>query len=259
MILSWLRSRRRRKILGTPFPAAWTTYLEKNVAHYPYLAPAEQARLRDNLRVFIAEKNWEGCAGLSLTDEMKVTIAAQACLMTLAIEGDPFDGLLSILVYPGGYAVPEERWHEGWSIAGETARSGEAWYRGPVILSWADVRRDARHPGEGQNLVWHEFAHQLDMLDRSTNGTPPLPDPKQRRVWHEVMTTEYEQLIDDAENGRATLLDTYGAESEAEFFAVATECFFDCPVDLRDQHPRLYELLREYYRQDPAARLESPR
>jgi Mlc titration factor MtfA (ptsG expression regulator) len=254
MILSWLRQRRRRKILATPFPAEWLPYLD-NVVHYRYLAPDEQARLRDNLRVFIAEKNWEGCGGLALSDEMKVTIAAQACLMTLGLEGDPLAGILSILVYPSGYAVPEERWYEGWSITGETARSGEAWYRGPVILSWAEVRRDARHPGEGRNLVWHEFAHQLDMLDRSTNGTPPLADRNQRRVWHEVMTSEYEQLIDDAEAGRATLLDTYGAQSEAEFFAVASECFFDCPAELRQRHPRLYELLREYYRQDPAARM----
>ena len=107
--------------------------------------------------------------------------------------------------------------------------------------------------------MWHEFAHQIDMLDRSTNGTPPLADPGQRRRWHDVMTAEYEQLIADAEAGRATLLDTYGADSEAEFFAVATECFFDCPVELRDEHPRLYELLRDYYRQDPAARLPAAR
>jgi Mlc titration factor MtfA (ptsG expression regulator) len=259
MFLSWLRKRRRRKILATPFPVEWLPILERNLAHYRHLAPDEQRRLRDNVQVFVAEKNWEGCGGLVLTDEMKVTIAAHACLMTLGIEGEPFAGLLSILVYPRGYVVPEQRWYEGWSIGGETSRFGEAWYRGPVILSWAEVRRDARHPGEGRNLVWHEFAHQLDMLDRSTNGTPPLPDPLQRRRWHEVMTAEYEQLIEDAEEGRATLLDTYGAESEAEFFAVATECFFDCPAELREGHPRLYDLLREYYRQDPASRMRSAR
>jgi Mlc titration factor MtfA (ptsG expression regulator) len=153
--------------------------------------------------------------------------------------------------------VPEERWHENWSIAGQSARLGEAHYRGPVILSWDDVREDSRHPGEGRNLVWHEFAHQIDMLDRSTNGTPPLEDRSMRRQWHDVMTAEYQQLIEDAEEGRATLLDSYGAESEAEFFAVATECFFDCPLELRQQHPSLYELLRGYYRQDPAARMDA--
>ncbi len=255
MILAWLRQRRRRKILAAPFPDSWLAHIDKNVPHYQFLAPTEQAQLRDDLRVFVAEKNWEGCAGLQITEEMKVTIAAQACLMTLGLEGDPLRGVLSILVYPSGYRVPEERSYEGWSLAGETPRLGESWYRGPVILSWSEVRRDSRHPGEGRNLVWHEFAHQIDMLDRSTNGTPPLADPAQRRRWHEVMTAEYQQLIQDAEQGRATLLDTYGASSEAEFFAVATECFFDCPVELRAEHPPLYDLLREYYRQDPAARM----
>jgi hypothetical protein len=256
MILSWLRGLRRKKILATPFPADWLAYLEQNVPHYPFLAPAEQSKLRDDLRVFVAQKNWEGCAGLEITDEIRVTIAAQACLMALGLDDDPFARVLSILVYPTGYAVPEERWYEGWSIAGETARLGEAWYRGPVILSWADVRRDSRHLGQGRNLVWHEFAHQIDMLDRSNNGTPPLADRNQRRRWHDVMTAEYERLVNDAQSGRATLLDTYGTTNEAEFFAVTTECFFDRPVELRDRHPSLYELLCQYYRQDTARRIE---
>lgn len=255
MIFSWLRERRRRKVLAQPFPAEWLGYLEKNVAHYPHLSPDEQARLRDALRIFIAEKNWEGCNGLAVTEEMKVTIAAQACLMTLGLEGEPFRNLLSVLIYPAGYAVPEERWHQGWSIMGESARLGESWYRGPVILSWEEIQDDARHPGYGNNLIWHEFAHQIDMLDRSTNGTPPLRTEQERRQWHDVMTAEFEQLRRDAASGRATLLDSYGAENEAEFFAVATECFFDCPVELREEHPRLYELLAGYYCQDPASRV----
>jgi hypothetical protein len=257
MLLAWLRSRRRRKLLATPFPSPWLRYLERNVEHYPHLSPQEQQRLRDNVRVFVAEKNWEGCAGLTVNDEMKVTIAGQACLMALGLEGEPFANVQSILVYPASYAVPQERWYEGWSIAGEMGRSGEAWYRGPVILSWADVRRDSRHPGYGRNLVWHEFAHQIDMLDRSTNGTPPLANRQTRQRWHDVMTTEFEKLRHDAAEGRETLLDSYGAESEAEFFAVTTECFFDCPAELREDHPAMYELLREYYRQDPAARFDA--
>jgi Mlc titration factor MtfA (ptsG expression regulator) len=258
MFLSWLRSRRRKKILAAPFPAAWEKFLKKNVPHFRFLSAAEQTRLRDELRVFIAEKNWEGCAGLEVTDEMRVTIAAQASLMTLGLSGEPFRNVLSVLIYPSGYAALEERWYEGWSISGESGRLGESWYRGPVILSWDEVRRDSRRPGEGRNLVWHEFAHQIDMLDRSTNGTPPLADRQERQRWHDVMTAEYEQLVTDAEEGRATLLDTYGASNEAEFFAVATECFFDCPVDLRAEHPGLYDLLRGYYGQDPAER-ETPR
>lgn len=256
MIFNWLRQRRRRRILATPFPSDWLRYLRRNLPQYNLLTPAEQESLRDATRVFVAEKNWEGCRGLKVTDEMKVTIAGHACLMVLGLDGEPFRNVLSILIYPSGYAVPEERWQQGWSIVGESDRLGEAWYRGPVILSWNDVRYDSRHPGAGRNLVWHEFAHQIDMLDRSTNGTPPLESLREREQWHQVMTTEYQQLVEDAEEGRATLLDTYGASSEAEFFAVASECFFDCPIDLRDEHPGLYALLRGYYRQDTAERLE---
>jgi MtfA peptidase len=256
MIFSYFRQRRRAKLLATPFPDEWQAFLERNLSHYRYLSPEEQARLRDELRVFVAEKNWEGCNGLVLTDEMKVTIAAHACLMTLGLEGEPFRNVLSVLIYPAGYAVPEERWQGGWSIKGQSARLGEAWYRGPVILSWEEIAEEARHPGYGNNLVWHEFAHQIDMLDRSTNGTPPLASREERTRWHEVMTAEFEQLRRDARQGRATLLDTYGAESEAEFFAVSTECFFDCPVELRAEHPRLYEILVGYYKQDPAQRIE---
>lgn len=256
MIFSWLRQRRRRKILAAPFPAAWLAILRKNLPQYQFLTDDEQSRLRDELRVFVAEKNWEGCNGLAVTDEMKVTVAAHACLMALGLDDDPFRNVLSILIYPSGYVVPEERWQPGWSIVGDSDRLGESWYRGPVILAWDEVRYDSRHPGAGRNLVWHEFAHQIDMLDRSTNGTPPLETLRERERWHQVMTDEYEQLVEDAEEGRATLLDTYGAKNEAEFFAVASECFFDCPIDLRDEHPGLYDLLRGYYRQDTAARLE---
>lgn len=259
MIFSWLRARRRRKLLARPFPPEWQAILESNLAHYRYLSPAEQSKLRDQTRIFVAEKNWEGCNGLAVTDEMKVTIAAHASLLTLGLDSEPFAGLLSVLIYPAGYRVPEERWQSGWSIHGESSRLGESWYRGPVILSWEEIQDDAQHPGYGNNLVWHEFAHQIDMLDRSTNGTPPLETPELRRQWHEVMTAEFEQLQRDARAGRQTLLDTYGAESEAEFFAVTTECFFDAPVELREAHPRLYELLARYYRQDPAKRIENAR
>lgn len=255
MIFSWLRERRRRKLLAQPFPPEWQTLLERNLAHYRYLSPNEQASLRDRTRVFIAEKNWEGCNGLVVTDEMKVTIAAHASLMAMALPGEPFRDLLSVLIYPAGYRVPEQRWHSGWAIHGESSRLGESWYRGPVILSWQEIQEDARRPGYGNNLVWHEFAHQIDMLDRSTNGTPPLETVEARQRWHDVMTAEFEQLRQDAHQGRETLLDTYGAENEAEFFAVTTECFFDAPVELRETHPRLYEILASYYRQDPAARI----
>jgi Mlc titration factor MtfA (ptsG expression regulator) len=255
MIFSWLRQRRRGRILAKPFPSDWLQYLRKNVVHYQYLAEAEQARLRDDLRVFIAEKSWEGCGGLQMTDEIKVTIAAQACLLVLGMEHNYYDRVQSILVYPHGYRAPTHEGGPGGAILETTAdRLGEAHYRGPVILSWAEVLADGRRPGGGTNLVIHEFAHQLDMLDGVIDGTPPLRDREQARRWHNVMTAEYQRLIEASEQGRATLLDQYGTVDEGEFFAVATECFFDKPTRMSRRHPQLYDLLREYYRQDPAAR-----
>jgi Mlc titration factor MtfA (ptsG expression regulator) len=255
MLFYWLRQRRRRRLLSQPFPEAWMAFLQDNVTLYNRLSTAEQARLRDDLRIFLAEREWEGCGGLEMTDEIKVTVAALACLLLLGIEHDYFSRVQTILVYPGGYRVEQqEPIGENMTLEGEVDRAGEAHYRGPVVLSWDEVLHDARHPGAGRNLVIHEFAHQLDMLDGAIDGTPPLRDRRQVRRWHKVMSAEYRRLIDEAEEGRPTLLDEYGTENEAEFFAVATECFFNRPVALADEHPRLYTLLRDYFRQDPAAR-----
>jgi Mlc titration factor MtfA (ptsG expression regulator) len=255
MLFSWLRKWRRRKLLAQPFPAEWLRYLQSNVALYALLSEPEQARLRDDLRVFIAEKDWEGCGGLEMTDEIKVTIAALAGLLTLGMEHDYYSRVRSILVYPGGYRVPDhEVLGDNTVLEGESDRLGEAHYRGPVILSWDEVLHDARHPGAGRNLVFHEFAHQLDMLDGAVDGTPPLRDRDQYRRWHKVMTAEYRRLVTEAEEGRPTLLDEYGTTNQGEFFAVATECFFDQPAAMARLHPRLYALLRDYFRQDPAAR-----
>ena len=254
MLFSWLKQRRRKKLLAEPFPAAWLEILERNVQHYRRLTAEDQARLRDHLRIFIAERNWEGCAGLQLTDEMQVTIAAQACLLLLGLEHDYYPRVMSILVYPAGYVGRDEQLDEHGMLHGSEARLGEAWYRGPVILSWADVLRGSRQGVDGQNLVLHEFAHQLDMEDRSIDGTPPLASREQYRHWNEVMTAEYERLVDAAERGRATLLDQYGATDPGEFFAVATECFFERSAALCQRHPKLYAVLRDFYHQDPATR-----
>jgi Mlc titration factor MtfA (ptsG expression regulator) len=254
MLFSWLKKRRRRKVLAAPFPAVWDDYLRRNVAHYRYLSPAEQARLRDDLRIFIAEKNWEGCGGLVMTDEIKVTIAAQACLLVLAMEHNYFDRVRSVLVYPHGFVDSRESVGPGGLTRVGVPLEGQAVYRGPVVLSWDEVRDEGRHPRRGHNVVFHEFAHQLDMLDGVINGTPPLADREQRERWKRVMTAEYRKLLEASAQGRATLLDQYGTTNEGEFFAVATECFFDLPAEMERRHPELYDLLRTYYRQDPAAR-----
>ena len=254
MFFAWLKHNRRQRLLAQPFPAEWLDYLHRNVVHYRHLSPAEQAKLHDDLRVFLAEKNWEGCRGLTLTDEIKVTIAAHACLLVLALEEDSLARVQSILVYPDSFKVPGGRDRFGIVHEEGATLSGEAWYRGPVILSWDDTLYDARHPRQGRNLPLHEFAHQLDMLTGAADGTPPLEGLERQRRWQEVMTAEYQRLGDAAENGEATLLDPYGATNPAEFFAVASECFFVRPLALERRHPALYDVLRDYYRQDPAAR-----
>jgi MtfA peptidase len=256
MLFAWLKRRRREKLLAEPFPAEWLDYLEGNVAHYRLLTEEERARLRDDLRIVAAEKEWEGCGGQEITDEVKVTVAGQACLLVLGLEGNFFDQVTSILVYPRQYLIPQSHpLGGGVALEGEAAVEGTAHYRGPVILSWEEVLAEGRDPGLGRNLVLHEFAHQLDMQDGEVNGTPLLTDPELDRRWQKVMAAEYERLLDDTEEGRPTLLDEYGTTDPGEFFAVATECFFTRPREMRRRHRALYNLFRDYYRQDPAERL----
>lgn len=254
MILSWLRDRRRRQVLAQPFPPEWLKYLSANVSGYATLSEPEQARLRDMLRIFISEKSWEGCGGLKMTDEIQVTIAAQACLLALAHDDFYFEKVKSILVYPHGYVAPADTAGQlGIVDSAGSARLGEAHFRGPVVLSWSDALAGGQTHHDGRNLVYHEFAHQLDMLDGAADGTPPMSDGQLAR-WRDVMTMEYHRLIRDSEHHKATLLDDYGTTNEAEFFAVATECFFERPVQMQRRHPQLYEVLRDFYRQDPARR-----
>lgn len=255
MILSWLRARRRRKLLATPFPEEWLAYVERNVWQYAGLRPEEQARLRDVLRVLVVEKNWEGCRGLVLTDEMKVTIAAQASLLLLGLEHDYYPRVLSILVNPAGFVPRNSTTGPDGVVRPEAGRLGEAWYRGPVVLSWASIRPRKRSAEHSFNLVIHEFAHQLDMEDREIDGTPPLETAEQYRRWQQVMRGEHQKLVKAAAHGDPTFLDTYGASDPAEFFAVASESFFEAPAGLLERHAELYAILKDFYRQDPANRM----
>ncbi len=198
----------------------------------------------------VAEKNWEGCRGLQITDEIMVTIAAQAALMLLGLKHAYFRRVLSILVYPSLFVIPGEE-DDPDLIEKRKVAAGQAWYRGPVILAWDSVRTEGRDPSLGQNLVIHEFAHQLDFLDDSANGTPDLVTPQQAERWHDVMTVEYERLQEDISRGRKTLLGKYAATKEAEFFSVASECFFTLPQELQQHHAELYAVLAEYYGVEP--------
>ena len=249
---SWFRRRRRRKLVASPFPVQWAGWLER-LPFYAGLTADERGRLHAILRVILAEKRWEGCAGLELTDEMKVVISAQAALLLLEIEHDHYARVRSILVYPTAYGQGAPRRHQD-GIVGEGGRSaGEAWYRGPVVLSWDSALQGAVDPKDGHNLVWHEFAHKLDMMDGYVDGTPRLHRREDYKLWTRIMTAEFENLKD--RGGRRSVLDRYGATNEAEFFAVATEAFFEKSLQMEKKHPELYDLLRSYYRQDPAERL----
>ena len=256
MFFSWLRRRRRRALLRGPFPDAWLETIRRNVHQYAGLAETEQATLRDTVRVLVAEKNWEGCGGLTMDDEIKVTVAAQASLLLLGLEDEYFDAVQSILVYPDAYVAPGHTLTKGGVVLeGDSHREGEAWYRGPVILSWADTLAGGRRRGGGNNLVLHEFAHQLDMQNgRVVDGTPPLSSQTEYDRWQQVLHAEYRRLEHDCRHGRPTLLDCYGVENLGEFFAVSTECFFEQPRAMQRVHPELYDILRGFYRQDPSTR-----
>jgi Mlc titration factor MtfA (ptsG expression regulator) len=258
-MFEWWRERKREQILSTPFPGAQLAVLEANVAHYRRLRPDEQRRLRDLVQVFVAEKHWEGCGGLELEDAMKFTIAAQACMLILELPHRLYEEVESIFVYPSTVMRPEAQ--PGVFVRprvlipeGPTALLGEAHVRGPVVLAWDRVLRDGRRPRDGHNLVYHEFAHKLDMVDGTPDGTPPLATHEERREWQRVCERVFLDLRARRARGEPTFIDEYGATNEAEFFAVVTEHFFDQPTALRRAEPDLYAVLKAFYRQDPASR-----
>jgi MtfA peptidase len=255
--LSWIhpfRTARRNRATSKSFPAAWDRIVAGNVPFDARLPASDRIELRRRLQIFLAEKRFEGVGGLEMTDEIRVTIAAQACLLVLHRDDDDYPALSTILVYPTAYRVPiREHSADGMVTEGHQVRLGEAWNAETIILSWDDVQRGAAGDDDGHNVVFHEFAHQLDMEDRDANGAPPLADHAMYAAWARVLGHEYEQLKGAVERRERTLLDAYGTQSPAEFFAVATETFFEKPVKLRDEHPELYGQLRDFYLQDPAA------
>lgn len=255
----WLSDYRRKKILATPFPSEWERHVQSNTPYYQYLNSEEKKRLKDLIQIFIAEKYWLGCNSLELTDEIKVIIAAHACLMILALPNDYYRNVESIYVYPTTIFSPESS--AGFfevrttPVRGPMPILGEAHHSGPVILVWDAVKKETRHPEHGHNVVFHEFAHKLDMLDGSADGTPLLTTPEQYQWWVEICSKEYLELCNKVEHGKPTFFDSYAATDEAEFFAVITEYFFCKPKKMKHHHPELYQVLQGFYRQDPAMRI----
>jgi Mlc titration factor MtfA (ptsG expression regulator) len=248
-----LKKRRRQRLREEPFSPEWLAILKRNVAYYHMLPPDDQRDLQGLIQIFVAEKCFEGCGGLTITDEIRLSIAAQACILLLHRDTDFYPMLQSILVYPTAYLSPAAHYQaDGVVVEGTQARLGESWARGVVVLSWDDVKRGAGDVHDGHNVVFHEFAHQLDYESGAAEGAPALPRRSQYIAWARVLAHEYGLLVRDIACHRQTLLDRYGATNPAEFFAVATECFFEKPLELKIRHPGLYEQLQLFYRQDPA-------
>jgi Mlc titration factor MtfA (ptsG expression regulator) len=250
--VTWFRRKRAR--LEEPFPAGWRAILDANVVHWSYVTADEREHLEDTIVWLVVDKRWEAARGFVLTDEIRVTIAAQAALLVLGFDDDPYENVGTIIVHPTTMTFTGTR---GGVIPGTLDDSplhalGVAQYDGPVIIAWDEALACARHPERGHNVVYHEFAHKLDMLDGVIDGTPPLPTREAMRRWIEVCTAEYESL---QRGDPDPLLGSYAGVDPAEFFAVTTELFFDLPVELEEAKPALYGVLHDFYRQDPAQRV----
>ncbi len=254
VMLSWFRHRRRKRYLREGLGEEWRQWLDYLPVLHD-LMPGDRQRLEGMTRVFLEEKHFEGCGGLVMRDKIRVVIAAQACLLILNLHHDFFHRVKTILVYPSTFKHGTQwRRPDGVVEHRESANLGEAWPGGPVILAWDSAYQGGRDADDGQNTVFHEFAHKLDMLDGITDGIPPLTDDVENDGWRASMLKEYDKLVNDLQSGRKRLMDSYAATNPAEFFATASECFFELAVELEAVEPHLYALLETFYRQDPARR-----
>lgn len=237
--------RRRR------FPEAWSATLSGNLPVYAMLPAPQQERLRQLIQLFLAKKEFYGCAGLEITDEIRVTIAGQACLLLLNQGWQVYPKLFSVLVYPTAFRAEREHLQDDGTVAmAGHDLLGESWSVGKVILSWDDVEKGVADFSDGHNVVLHEFAHQLDGASGSTNGAPPLRR-NSYRSWARIFTDNFEDLRSRSMRGLPTVMDQYGTTNPAEFFAVATESFFEQPHALYRKRPELYQELQLYYHLDP--------
>ena len=230
-MLGFFKRKRREAICRQPFPPAWRKIIERRFTYFQRLSATNQDKLLGSVQIFLAEKHFEGCAGLEITDDIRVTVAAQACLLLLGRDNeDYYPKMKSIFVYPHHFFNTQKRVGPGGLVTeGPSGRLGESWYRGPVVLSWDDALHGAADPLDGHNVVFHEFAHQLDSESGGTNGAPLLDHKSQYIAWARVLAQEYGHLVDDLQHHRKTDIDPYGATNPAEFFAVTTECFFEKP------------------------------
>ncbi len=247
------KRQRRIDLRNQRFPKKWERILHKEVPIYRKLPSKLREELHGHVHVFLAEKRFFGNDGIVITDKIRLIIAAQACLLLLNRTPRYFPGFQTILLYPESYRAQQVQRDGSIEIAGKQHRAGESWYRGPVILSWNEVLRGVSQPHDGYNVVLHEFAHKLDEEDHVMDGLPILSEDSHYASWAEVLRREYHLLQEKAQRGRRDVMNNYGATSPAEFFAVATETFFERPAKLKRKHPKLYVELRKFYRVDPVS------
>jgi MtfA peptidase len=255
-MLRALKAWRRERILGRSRLDAslWSTVTGR-YSFMRALDSEERARLHDLVVLFLHEKSIVGAAGLELDEDMRIAIAAQACMLVLNLDLDWYRGWTEVIVYPDEFLVEYEYVDEA-GVAHQVREpmSGESWLAGPVILSWADTEQ--ADTGGGYNVVIHEFAHKLDMLNGDANGFPPLHADMSRAGWSGAFQDAYAAFCERVDRNRAVRIDAYAAENPAEFFAVLSEAFFEIPRAVREDYPELYRQLAAFYRQDPARRLE---
>lgn len=249
-MFGWFRKRRRQRQAAQPFPSEWHDIIDNNARFVYRLSPALQKKIGRAIQIMVAEKNWEGCGGLQITDEQRVTIAAHMARMTVHFEADYFDDVLSVLVYPAAYlAQSQQQIAGGVVVEGSDGRMGEAWHRGPVILSWADVLENVRDAYPQRNVIIHEFAHQLDMRNGGhADGIPPIESASEAERWRQIIPAAFEELQYRCQHHLPSLLDCYGATSPAEFFAVASESYFEQPQEFKTEWPVVFELFDDFYR-----------
>lgn len=254
-----IRSIRRYLLRRREFPESWQRILETRVPYYRYLPDRLREELRRHMPVIMTDKIFEGCGGLEMDEEKRVVISAYATILILGEPAGYYPDLKAILVYPADYyAEVSEEDAAGIVTEGVESRSGESWGVGSLVLSWRDIELDLAEPFTGRNLIFHEFAHQLDEVYGVTAGIDETGEVYTSNEWNETLATEYRSLRRSAESGEETLLDPYGATLPMEFFSVATECFFETGHAMREHHPKLYRMFTRFYNLDPATWLPRP-
>jgi MtfA peptidase len=249
----WRQRKRTARLLISPLPAHWQAILERRVPIYRQLPAELKKSLHGRVQLFLDNKVFIGCNGQEINDDVRLTIAGNACLLVIARSPPVFPDFETILVYPDTYVVAETSYDGLVETHGESIRLGESWHRGPVVLSWADVLHGSENPFDGHNVVIHEFAHKLDEENAVMDGLPVLRQRADYADWAKVLTEEFAAFRERVKYNENSVIDEYGAVSAAEFFAVISETFFEKPSQMKSRLPRLYQQLATYYGLDPAA------